>query len=172
MIYLLAFCRVAIGLVFAISSIGKIRDIARFQQTIWEFRVLSRGVSNLAALLFLGGEMAVVLLLLLGGAFLLPGFVLAILLLLLFCGALASVLGRNLSLSCNCFGASQKPVTVMDIWRNLGFLLSAVGGCALLVWTQGRQESLGGVEWLLIGFGAAAFVLIWIQVEEIAHLFH
>jgi hypothetical protein len=34
MIYMLAFSRVPIGLVFAISSVGKARDIAQFQQAI------------------------------------------------------------------------------------------------------------------------------------------
>src|SRR5260370_37238522 len=100
MIYILAFCRVAIGMVFAISSFSKARDIAQFQQAIVGFHLLSQRLSNLAALLFLGGEIAVVLLLLIGGPLLLPGFALALLLLLMFCAALASVLIRKLHTPC------------------------------------------------------------------------
>src|SRR5690348_3348391 len=123
MIYLLAFCRVVIGLVFAISSLGKARDLAQFQEAIAGFRLLSRRMSNLAAFLFLGGECTVVALMVIGGPFLFPGFALAILLLLLFCTALASVLIRRIQTACNCFGSTRKPVTRVDIWRNLGFLL-------------------------------------------------
>src|SRR5579871_6128532 len=114
MTYLLAFCRMATGLVFATAIFGKMRDVAAFQQALYGFHLLSRRLSNLAALLFLGGEVAVVLLLLIGGPFLLYGFALAILLLLIFCMALASVLVRKLHTSCHCFGVSSKPVTHLD----------------------------------------------------------
>lgn len=171
-LYILAFCRVVTGLVFAFSSLSKARDLSRFRQAILNFALLPERLSGLAALLFLAGEFIVVLFVAIGGPFLLAGFLLAALLLLVFCAALASVLVRKLPISCNCFGASQKPVTIMNIGRNLGFLLCTVGGCALLGWTQGRRESLGGIEWLLIGLGATVFVLIWIQLEEIAQLFH
>lgn len=169
--YIVAFCRVVTGLVFAFSGLSKARDLSRFRKAILGFELLPHYMSGLAALLFLGGEFGVVLLLAIGGSFLFAGFVLAALLLLIFCSALASALVRKLHISCNCFGASQKPVTVMDIWRNVGFLLCATGGCALLSWIQGRRESLGGLEWLLIGLGAGAFVLVWTQLEDIAQLF-
>lgn len=171
MIYLLAFCRVAIGLVFAISSLSKARTIAQFSQAIFDFHLLSRRLSSLAASLFLCGELAVVLLMAIGGALLLPGFILAILLLLIFCAALASVLIRNLNASCNCFGASKKPVTAADIWRNVGFLLCAGGGCETLLWTRGVQGSLEGMAWLLIALGAGVFVTIWIQLGELVQFF-
>ncbi len=91
MIYLLVFCRMTIGLVFALSSFGKARDFAQFQQAIVRFQPLSRRLSKLAALLFLGGEGAVVLLIVIGGPALLPGFALAILLLLIFCAAVSNL---------------------------------------------------------------------------------
>src|SRR5690242_17255269 len=115
MIYLLAFCRVTTGLVFAISSFSKARDLAQFQQALLDFQLLSRRLSKLAALFFLCGEGIVVLLIVIGGPVLLPGFALAILLLLVFCAALASVLIRRLPISCHCFGSSNKPVTSADI---------------------------------------------------------
>ena len=87
MIYLLAFCRVTTGLVFAISSFSKARDLAQFQQALLDFQLLSRRLSKLAALFFLCGEGIVVLLIVIGGPVLLPGFALAILLLLVFCAA-------------------------------------------------------------------------------------
>jgi hypothetical protein len=171
MSYMLAFCRVAIGLVFAISSFSKARDIAQFQQAVFGFHLLSRRLSNLAALLFLGGECAVVLLVTIGGPLLLYGFALALLLLLVFCAALASVLIRRMHTSCHCFGSSKKPITLVDIWRNAGFLLCAGGGCEALIWTRGAQEGLEGIAWLYIALGAGVFVMIWIQLGEIVQLF-
>lgn len=170
MIYLLAFCRVAIGLVFAISGFSKARHLAQFQQAIYGFHLLSRRLSNLAAPLFLCGEFTVVVFMLVGGPLLLPGFVLAILLLCLFCGALASVLVRKLHTSCHCFGSSSRPVMPVDIWRNVGFLLCAGGGCEALSLTQGEQGSLAWIGWLFIGLAAGAFVALWIQLGDIVQL--
>ena len=171
MMYILAFCRVAIGLVFTISSLSKARDIGRFQQAISGFHLLSRSFSQFAAFLFLCGEIAVALFMLIGRSLLLYGFALAILLLLLFCAALASVLIRKMQTTCNCFGSSEKPVTPVDIWRNVGFLLCAGGGCEALIWTRGAQVSLEGIAWLFIALGAGAFVLIWTQLGEIVQIF-
>ncbi len=170
-LYMLAFCRMVTGLVFAFSSISKARDLSQFTATIANFRLLPRSLHAPAAFLFLGGEFAVAVLTALGGQALPLGFGLASVLLLLFCGALASVLARGLHTSCNCFGASKRPVTSADIWRNLGLLLCAAGGWSAFLWTRGTRESLGAVEWLLVMLGSLAFVLIWTQLGEIAQLF-
>src|ERR1700737_4006721 len=127
--YILAFCRVTTGLVFAISSLSKARDIPTFKQAVLGFRLLPQHLSGPLAILFLCGEFTVVLLVTIGGSLLLSGFVLATLLLLIFCGALASVLARRLQTACNCFGSSEKNVSSADIWRNLGFILCASVGC-------------------------------------------
>jgi uncharacterized membrane protein YphA (DoxX/SURF4 family) len=93
-LYILAFCRVVTGLAFAFSSLSKARDFPRFRQTIMHFGLLPERLSGLAALLVLGGEFVVVLFVAIGGPFLLAGFLLAALLLLVFCTALTSVLVR------------------------------------------------------------------------------
>ncbi|GHO57273.1 MauE/DoxX family redox-associated membrane protein [Ktedonobacter robiniae] len=170
-LYLLAFCRVVIGLVFATSSFGKARNIPRFQQAVRDFQLLPPGLSKPAALLFLCGELLVVLLVAIGGPFLLPGFALAALLLLMFSGALTWVVTRRLQATCNCFGTSNKKIVPADIWRNLGFLLCACGGCSVLTWTQHMHVELGAIEWLLVSLAACVFVLIWVQLGEIVQLF-
>lgn len=171
LLYLLAFCRVVIGLVFLMSSVGKARDLPGFQQTIRNFALLPGQFSGAAAWLFLFGEIAVMLLVVLGGPLLLPGFVLALGLLLLFCLALILVLARHIRTSCSCFGASEQPVSLADVWRNVGFILCALGGCLALLWTRGSTLALSLPEWLLPGLGAALFVVLWSQLGEIAHLF-
>jgi len=170
-LYLLAFCRVVIGLVFIVSSISKALNISKFRQTIISFGLLPRSLTGIAAILFLCCEFAVAGLAAIGGEFLLPSFLLAIILLLIFCGALASVLVRRLRTPCNCFGSSEKPISIGDVWRNVGFILCALGGCVALTWTQRTSERLGVVEWLLTALGAGVFVAIWIQLREIAQLF-
>lgn len=44
-----------------------------------------------------------------------------------------------------------------------------LGGARL---DKGYQGNLGLLEWVLTGLGAGAFVVIWIQLGEIAQLFH
>ena len=170
-LYLFAFCRIVVGLVFLAAFVSKVRNIPQSQRAIGNFQILPRWLSVPAAFLFLGGELAVMICMAAGNWLLLPGFVFALLLLLLFSLALASVLVRKLSTSCNCFGSDEKPVSPADIWRNVGFLCCALGGVGALIWIPNIQASLSRLEWLLTGIAAAVFVLIWTRLSEITHLF-
>jgi uncharacterized membrane protein len=165
-----AFCRCAIGFVFLLSFVSKGRDIVQFQQTIARFRLLSKNLSNIAAILFLGSELAVVLCLLLGGELLLVGFALAFLALLVFTIALFSVLIRKLHISCNCFGASDQPVTVTDVWRNIGLIICALVGYSTTFWVQTWGQSLSIGEWLLAGVSALLLSLLWLQLNGVVQL--
>ncbi len=171
MAYVLTFCRVVIGLVFLISGVSKASHLPQFKQTIITFHLLPNQLSGIAALLFLAGEFGVVLLMITGGNFLLPGFVLAVALLTVFSGALASVLIRKLRASCNCFGPSEKPVTVSDLWRNLGFIGCALFGCVMQTWLRETDTAVSWLAWIPISLGALVFVVIWVQVGEITQLF-
>ncbi len=170
-LYMLAFCRVVIGLVFVVSSVSKVLHMAQFRQAISNFHILPRRLCGAAAILFICGEFAVVVFVIIGGPLLLFGFALAIFLLLLFCIALVSVLVRRIRTSCNCFGASTKQVSHVDVWRNVGLILCALGGYGVFAWTKNTQGSLNLVEWVLTGLGAVVFVVIWIQSDEIVQLF-
>lgn len=167
---ILAFCRIAIGLVFLISSGSKILHLAQFQQTITRFRLLPARVSSLLSPVVIVAEMAVVFLLAIGGRLLIIGFLLSILLLLIFCAALFSVLARSIQTSCHCFGTSEKPVTGSDIRRNLAFILCALAGTVLGI--RGvRPELLEPMMWLLSGATAVIFVMVTISFDEILQLF-
>lgn len=168
--YLLAFCRVVIGMVFLVSTISKVRDMAQFRQTIHTFHLLPPALSGMAATLFIGGEGAVVLLLVIGGPLLLPGFVLGGSLLFLFSLALVSVLARKIQTACHCFGAREKFVSLADVWRNITFMLCALAG-VVLIWAKVNYFSLGLAEWILTGLGAVVFVVIGIELGEIVQLF-
>jgi len=167
--YVLAFCRVAIGLLFLFSGMGKLRDLSQFQQTITNFRLLPAQMSYPTSLLFVSAEVAVVPLVALGGRFLLPGFLLALLLLLIFVGALISVLLRKIQTPCNCFGSNEKSVTQADIWRDTVFLLCALGGSVLTLGRMGREQ-LELLTWLLIAGMAIIFVLTASFLDDIVQL--
>lgn len=166
--YLLVFCRLTIGLLFAYAFVGKVRDLAGFAQTITSFKLLPPRWSKGVALLFLGGEAAVVVLLLIGGELLPLAFGLALLLLTTFTIALVSVLVRRIQTPCNCFGKRDQPVTYADVWRNAGLvLLSAIG-----LWTAGQASiTLNLVELFLIAVIAIVFVLLWTNLTDIVTLF-
>jgi hypothetical protein len=167
--YLLAFCRIALGLTFALSFAGKVRDVRQFTGTIRKFDLLPGGWAGPAAVLFLGGEAAVIVLLILGGRLLPLAFALAGLLLALFTLALLSALRRGIETSCNCFGASEKPLTYYDVGRNAGLIPLAAAGLRLSGIT-GAMPSLAIIEGLFIFIIAVVFVLLWINLSEIVAL--
>lgn len=170
-VYVLIFCRIALGLLFAISFLGKAPNLPLFEQTITGFGILPERFSRIAALTFLVGELAVILLLALGGQFLGLGFVLAAALLLIFSLALSSALARRIETTCNCFGPTERPISRYDLWRNGGFILCALTGVAAGALPERGLVSLSLVEWVLVGLVAAVFVAAWTQIGEIVQLF-
>jgi hypothetical protein len=123
------------------------------------------------SLLFVGAEVAIVLLVALGGRFLLPGFLLALTLLLIFGGALISVLARQIHTPCNCFGSNEKSVIQADVWRDAAFALCALGGSVLTLGRMGLEQ-LEVLVWLLISGMAIIFVLTASFLDDIVQLFH
>lgn len=169
---LLAFCRLALGFVFALSLLGKLRNVQAFRQTIRAFQLLPDWSVGTAMLLFLGSEFLVVLGSILGNRFLFPTFLLATLLLILFSAAMTSVLVRRIQTSCNCFGKSDKAVAVTDLWRNGGLLCCALGGGVLLSWFPQTHDQLTIVAWFLAGAAAMIFVALWLSLRDLVALFH
>jgi uncharacterized membrane protein YphA (DoxX/SURF4 family) len=168
---LFAFCRLVLGFVFALSLVGKLRHVQTFRQTILTFRLLPDRLVGIATWFFLGSEFLVVLGIMLGGLFLLPAFLLATLLLILFSVAMASVLVRQVHTPCSCFGKSDKPVSVADLWRNGGFLCCALGGCVLLFWPPQEYDHLTLAVWFLAGAAAIVFVALELSLGDLVALF-
>lgn len=168
--YLLAFCRLSTGILFAYSFLMKVRDGEQFARTIANFRLLPRQLSQPAAILLLIGELAIVLLVVAGGQWLPPGFGLAALLLLVFTTALAWTLAKRIDKPCNCFGAiSKKNVTIYDLWRNAGFFLCAAGGWVISHF--GNFRPLTWAEWSVTVMPALVLVMLMTHLNEIMALF-
>ncbi len=68
--YILTFCRIVTGLVFAASFWGKAQNMNQFVQTITNFKLLPNRYSKPLSLLFLLGELIVMSLILVGGSLL------------------------------------------------------------------------------------------------------
>jgi len=168
---LLVWCRLVLGMVFALSLIGKLRDIQAFRQAIRNFRLLPGGMIGIVSMLILGGELLVVLGITLGGRWLFPAFLLAMLVLIVFSAAMASVLARQIQTTCQCFGTSDKLVTVSDLWRNGGFLCCALSGCALTLWSPLEHTTLTMMAWFLAGVTATIFVAVWLRIGDVVALF-
>lgn len=162
--YMLVFARFVVGMIFFISFIGKALSLKKFQQTISNFNLLPNTFSAPLALIFLMGELFVVILLIVGGSIgLRIGFALALVMLIAFTLALISVLVRKIQTSCNCFGSSEKIISPYDLIRNMGIIIGAAVG--LLVADTPTSLDLPG--WVLIGVSAGAFVFIWLSTRDI-----
>jgi hypothetical protein len=167
--YLLAFCRVVIGLVFGFSSLSKVINFSIFEQTIIQFDLFPKGLSPFAALFFLSSEFIIALLMIVGNSWLAPGFFLGTFLLMLFCGGLISAMHRNIRIACNCFGPFQGVISMISIYRNIVFLICAIIGFTISV--NGETWFLGPVDWILSGLGAVALVIICMHLDEIVQVF-
>lgn len=170
MSYLFTFCRLVLGLTFTFSFVSKARDIRQFTTTIANFDLLPRRWTKIAVLLFLSGEAAVVILMIVGGLLLPAGFALAGLLLLLFTLAILSALRRNIHTFCNCFGASVRPLTYYDVWRNAGFMACSLVGWRLIAQAPMTESQSTWAEMGLLAFLAALFVMVWTQLNQVAML--
>lgn len=169
--FALAFFRITIGLVFAISLFGKIRDIQLFTQTITKFKFFPKSFSKPLTYLFLLGEFGTVVAMTVGNSFLFWGFLAATLLYLSFSIALLSVVKRKIKTPCNCFGPDEKDVGVGHVVRSTGLMICGLGGLISVKFSVFTSGALNWVEWGLVGVIALVFVLVWMQLSEIVKLF-
>lgn len=169
--YMLAFTRITLGIVFALSYFTKATNVQQFAQTIAKFNILPASLSKIVAILFLCGEGIVLLLMGVGGAYLTFGFALAFILLLLFSVAIISVLVRRIQTACNCFGSTEKPISIYDVGRNVSFILCALVGLNVAVILNGNILTLSFGELIIMSAQAFIFVLIMTYLDEFAVLF-
>jgi hypothetical protein len=165
-VYLLVFIRMVLGLTFSLSALGKATNIPAFIDAIRKFRLLPGWSIRWAGYLFLISEASVVIFIAIGGDLLLPGIILAGLLLLVFSGALATVLVRKLEIACNCFGPSANPVSGYDLVRNGLLFLCAVAAPFLLFFSDGSRSGITPLEFVLAGLWALVYTIITLNLSE------
>ena len=170
-VYLLLFSRLALGLMFTASVSLKLRDLPAFETAIRNFKILPRHFAKPFAYLFLAGEAAVVILMIVGGTLVPAAFLTAIFLLSLFTIALLFVLWTGIQTSCACFGSSQRPVSSADVWRNVGFLVCACIGLFSLNSLSNTIIKIGLGEAGLLGMMAVVFVVLSVYLRDVIELF-
>lgn len=169
---ILVFCRFVLGLTFLLSLSGKTRDLQTFKRSVMDFRIIPKQFVTCFIWLVLTNELLIVLTMLVGGRLLKYGFALAVLLLLLFTIAAASVLTRGIQTSCSCFGkSSSHNLSKYDIVRNFSFIV-----CGLVGWTlidsTGEQlpNTINLMGVIYIGFLALVAVLILLYIQDILEI--
>lgn len=164
----LMFCRWSIGIAFAASAIGKVRDLRAFASAVTELRALPAGSARPAALATVLAEALVVLAMAVGRLVLIAGFGLAAGLLLLFSVVLIAALRRRATVSCNCFGASDRPISSHDLARNGALLACCVAGLICYPLTDRPQPAAAMI--VLLGLMAGCFTLIVTNTADIVEL--
>lgn len=162
----LTFCKFTVGLIFTLSSLSKIKSFSQYTKTVSIFRLVPEFFVTWTAKSILTLEILVVVSLLINQVI---AFWLASMLLLMFSIALALAIARNIKTSCNCFGTRDRPISTLDILRNFGFLCCSCGGG----WLAATESEIASspLSSGISGLIALGFVLVWIHLSEIYHLF-
>lgn len=169
--FLLTFCRCTLALVFIYAFVTKARNFSLFERTIRSLGIVPAPAIRIASVVTLFAEFSTCTLLLVGGHFVEFGFYFSIFLLLVFSVILMLILTKRDNVSCNCFGSTDRPVSVIDLVRNTGFMVCGLLGLALGWTSNGTQAELGVVELSIAGVSAMAFVGMWTNIKEITELF-
>lgn len=149
-------CRLYILGVLLASAAGKARALGTFAGTLEALVHLPSRWSRTAAAALTASEFLVALALLAGGVATRLGMAAALALFLAFTAVLLVALAQRRTVSCNCFGASDHPISAWDVVRNL--LLIAACGAWLLLGPSTAALSPG--TWLLLlGAAVLAFLL-------------
>ena len=135
--------RVYLGVVFILASLYKIAEPAEFALSIATYEILPLGLTNLMALLLPWIELVT-------GITLIAGFwtrasALAVSgMMVLFIGALAMALSRDLHMSCGCFASAEagEEISGLTMWRDLAWLAAGL----YVLWADDGRFGMDG--WL------------------------
>ena len=114
---------------FAFAFVTKVKNPVELERTIRKFNLLKPRFIPAVSRLILAMECVISLLLIFN--YLVIGFVLSFLLLLLFSAVLVAVLSSGKTTACNCFGSQSAPISAWTLGRNGLLLLSAGIGVLL-----------------------------------------
>jgi hypothetical protein len=161
---LLMFCRITIAFLFLFSFGRKVLAFRDFAVTVSDFELFPRRWSKTIAGFFLGGEIATAILVIFGGNMLFLGLILAIVLLAAFSVALGTALWRNINMSCNCFGRTERRISHYDVVRNGLLILCSLAGLWML---SSASQRLSVGEIILLALMSAVFLLLITNLDDI-----
>lgn len=164
--YLSEACRLTIVLVLAAAVAGKAFALREFADMIADLLRVGERAARAGAVLILGAEGLIALLLLAGGGWSRPAMAAAMALFAVFMGFILLTLAQRRAIVCSCFGGRGHPLSGWDLVRNL-FLVAA--GAVYL--GQGPLDRpLEPAAWLLLGGIAFILFLVTTNLNRIALL--
>lgn len=152
--------RLYVMVALAAAVAGKARAMDDFRDTLLDLPIVTARSSGAAALAVIGVEAAI-----LGAVVVAPrvGMAAALVTFALMWTAILVALLTRRPLMCNCFGGRARPVSWLDLVRNLAL----IGACGLYL-TSPPLGGFGLSAWLLLlGVAAIAF-LISTNLDEVA----
>ncbi|MEO3886861.1 MauE/DoxX family redox-associated membrane protein [Nonomuraea sp. B5E05] len=164
--------RCAIGLVFLVAVLGKVRSkdaFGRFAGSVPDLlpRLPPRATVAVGAAVVAAEASVVVLLVAEGTA---PaGLVLAGAVLLAFCAAIGRVIRTGARTPCRCFGATASPLGGRHLIRNVLLVLAAAAGVAAHQEAQPAGLHPAGVVIALVAGAAAALAVV--LLDDLVDLF-
>jgi uncharacterized membrane protein YphA (DoxX/SURF4 family) len=147
--------RLFLAATFALSSRHKLTNLKAFARGISAYRILPETLTTAAAILVVGFELSIAVILVLGTTWAWVG---AAALLALFAGAQAAVLARRVEVACNCFDSTHA-VSKYSLLRTL-FVL----GLTVILMAQPPNPAVSVVA-LSMGIiisCASAWMALWI----------
>lgn len=169
--YTVIACRSALVLVFGVAVLGKVsgpRAFAEFEDMLRAMRLVPARLRRPTAVIVIGLESAVPVVLLAGTAVRI-GFLGAAVLMALFVGGTAVVIRRRTPVSCRCFGPGGGRLGYPHLVRD--GLIAAIATVGLIgAWIDpGPAEHPGGIAvGVLAGLTAAALL---VRFDELVDLF-
>jgi uncharacterized membrane protein YphA (DoxX/SURF4 family) len=145
--WLLACLRLSLGVVFMISTLGKVRAPRSFAATVASFNLLPRAWARSVALLLIGTEAVIAVPLLIGWHSQLAAATCALLLTIFIFAVGINLLRGRRDLECGCFGAKlAHKINLRHIGSQSALLAMALcvalGGGGLLSWDRPESGSL------------------------------
>ncbi|MFG1612176.1 MauE/DoxX family redox-associated membrane protein [Nonomuraea wenchangensis] len=170
--YLALTARCALGLVFLVAVIGKVRGRAAyeaFRRSVPELVPLPRGAASaVLPALVVAAECAVVVLLAVKSTAA-AGLALAAAVLLAFTAGIGRALRAGVRASCRCFGMTPSPLGRLHLVRNLALAALAVAGASAVLAGAPGQPHPAGVA--LAVAGGALLALPAVFADDLAALF-
>jgi uncharacterized membrane protein YphA (DoxX/SURF4 family) len=117
--------RFLLGGVFLVAGAEKLGAMKTFGKSIAAYQILPEQLANIAALLFVWGEITVGILLI-AGAFVRGSSLVTSGMLVIFLIAILAAMARGLDIDCGCFPGHPEPVGWKKVLEDIGLLAVAV----------------------------------------------
>jgi hypothetical protein len=158
--YVAEACRLYILIVLAAAAAGKASAVDAFRDTVVGLSGLSERTAGAAARAVIGAEAATFFTLVVAPR---AGMAAAMAMFALFWTMILVALIRRRAVICNCFGGGAKPISWLDLVRNLAM----VGACLFFLLSPSSAGHGPSVWLLLLGVALIAF-LVSTNLDEIA----